>query len=74
MVAIGCIFAEFLILRPIFPGKSEGSQLIEQVAVLGLPTREQLSQMSRQITNEKIELVHKLDDIPKKPFKDIIPS
>jgi len=30
--------------------------------------------MSRQITNEKIELVHKLDDIPKKPFREIIPN
>ena len=27
--AIGCILAEFLTLRPIFPGKTEGSQLIE---------------------------------------------
>ena len=27
--AIGCIFAEFLTLRPLFPGKTEGSQLIE---------------------------------------------
>ena len=27
--AIGCIFAEFLTLRPVFPGKTEGSQLIE---------------------------------------------
>ena len=39
-LAIGCIFAEFLTQRPIFPGKSEGSQLIEQVAILGLPTRD----------------------------------
>ena len=27
--ATGCIFAELLCLRPLFPGKSEGSQLIE---------------------------------------------
>ena len=38
--AIGCILAEFLTLRPIFPGKTEGSQLIEQMAILGLPTKE----------------------------------
>ena len=29
--AIGCIFAEFLTLRPIFPGKTEGCQFLEQV-------------------------------------------
>jgi len=38
--AIGCILAEFLTLRPIFPGKTEGSQLIEQIAILGLPSRD----------------------------------
>lgn len=27
--AIGCIFAEFLTLKPLFAGKTEGSQLIE---------------------------------------------
>ena len=36
--AIGCIFMEFLTLRSLFPGKTEGSQLIEQVAILGLPS------------------------------------
>jgi glycogen synthase kinase 3 beta len=40
--AIGCILAEFLTKRPIFPGKTEGSQLIEQIAILGLPTRQEL--------------------------------
>ena len=38
--AIGCILAEFLTRRPIFPGKTEGSQLIEQIAILGLPSAE----------------------------------
>ena len=41
-LAIGCILAEFLTKRPIFPGKTEGSQLIEQIAILGLPTRQEL--------------------------------
>jgi len=45
-IAIGCIFAELLTLRPLFPGKTEGSQLIEQVAVLGLPRKEELMAMS----------------------------
>ena len=38
--AIGCILAEFLTKRPIFPGKTEGSQLIEQIAILGLPSKD----------------------------------
>jgi len=44
--AIGCILAEFLTRRPIFPGKTEGSQLIEQIAILGLPSRDELQAMS----------------------------
>ena len=27
--AVGCIFAELLTLKPLFPGKTEGSQLLE---------------------------------------------
>jgi serine/threonine protein kinase len=63
-----------LTLRPLFPGKTEGSQLIEQVAVLGLPTKDQLHRMSLQMTKDTINLVHKLDDIPKKDFKLILPK
>ena len=44
--AIGCIFAEFMTLRPLFPGKTEGSQFIEQVAILGLPSREEMGKIS----------------------------
>jgi len=61
-------------LRPLFPGKTEGSQLIEQVAILGLPSKEELKSMSKQMTEETIQLVHKLDDIPKKDFKTILPK
>lgn len=62
--AIGCIFAEFMTLRPLFPGKTEGSQLIEQIAILGLPSKETMHKMSKQITANTVELVHKLDDMP----------
>jgi DNA-directed RNA polymerase specialized sigma54-like protein len=58
----------------LFPGKTEGSQLIEQCAILGLPTREQLMKMSSQIDDTKIELVQKLDDMPKRDFKKVLPQ
>ena len=71
--AIGCIFAEFMTLRPLFPGKTEGSQFIEIVAILGLPSKETLHKISPQISNNNIELVHKLDDMPAKNFCDLLP-
>jgi hypothetical protein len=58
-----------MIKRPLFPGKTEGSQLIEQIAILGLPTRDELQKMSKQIDQTKIDLVHKIDDIPRRDFK-----
>lgn len=61
-------------MRPLFPGKTEGSQLIEQIAVLGLPAKEDLLNMSTQMTQETINLVHKIDDIPKKDFVNILPQ
>jgi hypothetical protein len=44
------------------------------VAVLGLPKKEELMSMSTQMTKETINLVHKLDDIPKKDFRTILPK
>ena len=35
--AAGCIMAELFTLTPIFPGKTEGLQLLEQMCVLGKP-------------------------------------
>lgn len=55
--AIGCIFTEFMTLRPLFPGKTEGSQFIEQVAILGLPSKQVLQKMSTQITQTTIDIV-----------------
>jgi serine/threonine protein kinase len=36
--ATGCIMAELFTLIPLFPGKSEGLQLFEQMCVLGNPS------------------------------------
>jgi hypothetical protein len=44
------------------------------VAVLGLPSKEQLMSMSTQMTADTVKLVHRLDDIPKKDFKSILPK
>jgi serine/threonine protein kinase len=39
-----------------------------------MPSKEQLKAMSKQMTDQTVELVHKLDDIKKRDFKTIIPS
>jgi len=60
-------------LRPLFPGKTEGSQFIEQVAVLGLPSKTTLQNISSQLSQNTIDLVHNLDDIPARKISDILP-
>ncbi len=37
--AVGCIMAELFTLTPVFPGKTEGLQLFEQMCVLGKPAK-----------------------------------
>jgi serine/threonine protein kinase len=37
--AAGCIMAELFTLTPIFPGKTEGLQLFEQMCILGKPSK-----------------------------------
>jgi glycogen synthase kinase 3 beta len=44
--ATGCIFAELITQKPLFPGKTEGSQLLEQIAILGTISEEDLAGMS----------------------------
>lgn len=60
--------------RPLFPGKTEGRMIIEQVAILGLPSVQELKGMSKQITEAKIELVQRLDNIQKTDFTKVIQS
>lgn len=36
--AVGCMIFQFITGQPLFPGDSEGLQLVEQAAILGFPT------------------------------------
>lgn len=42
----GCVLAELLLARPVFPGKSGADQLVEIIRILGTPSKEQLRQMN----------------------------
>jgi len=49
----GCVLAELLLGRPIFPGESGVDQLVEIIKVLGTPTREQIREMNPNYTEFK---------------------
>ncbi|KAG6402702.1 hypothetical protein SASPL_134907 [Salvia splendens] len=53
MWSAGCVMAELLLGKPIFPGESSVDQLVEIIKVLGTPTREEIKCMNRHYTEFK---------------------
>lgn len=48
--AAGCVMMELFTLHPLFPGRTEGTQLFEILAILGNPTREEWDQVCGAIS------------------------
>ena len=70
--ATGCIFAELITQRPLFPGKTEGSQLLEQIAILGEIKEADLLGMSPKIPEAAKKLVREITKIKKKRMLKIL--
>ncbi|GFY89291.1 shaggy-like protein kinase 41 [Actinidia rufa] len=49
----GCVMAELLLGKPLFPGESGVDQLVEVIKVLGTPTREEIKCMNPNYTEFK---------------------
>ena len=52
--SVGCVIAELVLNRPIFPGKSAKEQLYEIMKILGTPTKEQIVEMNSKYKNIKV--------------------
>ena len=64
--SMGCVIAELVINRPIFPGKSATEQFLEIMKYLGTPTNEQLKAMKGKMIN-----INKLPKIEPKSWKEV---
>ncbi|KAM7472160.1 hypothetical protein LguiA_010343 [Lonicera macranthoides] len=53
MWSTGCVLAELLLGRPLFPGESGVDQLVEVIKILGTPTREEIKCMNPHYTEFK---------------------
>ncbi|KAK4761646.1 hypothetical protein SAY87_029530 [Trapa incisa] len=53
MWSFGCVLAELLLGRPLFPGESSVDQLVEIIKVLGTPSREEIKCMNPHYTEFK---------------------
>jgi len=69
--SVGCVLAELILRKPLFPGKHNYDQLDKIFELLGTPSQEQTS----KIKNEKYRnYVRNLPVKPRKQFEDIFPK
>jgi len=55
--SVGCVFAELLLGKPLFPGESGIDQLVEIIKILGTPTREEIFAMNPHYTDFKFPFI-----------------
>lgn len=72
--ATGCIIAELLMLKPLFPGKTEGSQFLEQMAILGTPTSSQFEKMAANIPKSTLKMLKQLEKFDRKDLASLLPT
>jgi serine/threonine protein kinase len=65
--SLGCVFAELLIGKPLFPGESSVDQLVEVFKVLGTPSKEELEAMDQQQAEFKFPTIRPL------PWSKLLP-
>ena len=64
--SMGCVIAELVLNKPIFPGKTATDQLMEIMKVLGTPTYDQMKAMNGKVINSS-----KLPVFIQKPWKEV---
>lgn len=65
----GCVIAELLLGKPLFPGKNNVDQLFEIIKVLGTPTKTQISAMNPSFNKNQ-----NFSSIPTKSWSKVFPS
>ena len=65
--AAGCILFELLTKRPLFPGDSEGLQLVEIQQIIGKPSEEEVSDLRVElnISENMMKMLHEVIDLEK---------
>ncbi|XP_954104.1 protein kinase, putative [Theileria annulata] len=71
MWAIGCIFAEMLIGKPMFPGSSTINQLAKVITFTGMPSEEDMESLSSPFTKV---MISSLNTIRRKNIKEYFPN
>lgn len=69
--AVGCILFELLTRTPLFPGDSEGLQILEQACVIGSPTADELNRLGELVEDKVLAVVRKAASLTGIPFEKL---
>jgi serine/threonine protein kinase len=69
--AVGCILFELLTRTPLFPGDSEGLQILEQACVIGSPTEDELNRLGELVEDKVLAVVRKAASLTGIPFEKL---
>ena len=56
--SLGCVFAELILGKPLFPGESGIDQLVEIIKVLGTPSKQEIFAMNPHYTDFKFPFIN----------------
>ena len=62
--AVGCILFELITKTPLFPGDTEGLQILEQACIIGSPTEMDLAKLGEIIEERVLQIVRKASPLP----------
>jgi serine/threonine protein kinase len=71
-IAVGCILFELMTRTPMFPGDSEGLQVLEHTCIIGSPTDEEMAKLSSIIEQPLLQLLRKVGTVPKLDIAKLI--
>ena len=74
MWAAGCILIEMFTTDPIFPGKTEGLQVLEILAILGTPCKEDQKYLYECLSPSVYEMVNQIERFKQIDMRKVFPN
>lgn len=62
---MGCILFELMTRTPLFPGDTEGLQILEQTCVIGSPTEEDMTKLSKIVEPKIMTILKNVSTLPR---------
>ena len=72
--AAGCVFVELFTLEVLFPGKTEGSQLLEIMAIMGPPKKVDQKYLYNAISPDTQQMLEKVSGMQKIELSEVFPK